>query len=92
MRFSESWLREWVNPDVGTDDLSHRLSMAGLEVESVEPAAPQGVGAQSSRSRMASLADEYIELDLTWLPGVMPTSRRGWRAPQLGTAADGSSS
>jgi len=44
MRFSESWLREWVNPDVGTDDLSHRLSMAGLEVESVEPAAPEFSG------------------------------------------------
>ncbi|MEN8214289.1 MAG: phenylalanine--tRNA ligase subunit beta [Pseudomonadota bacterium] len=40
MRFSESWLREWVDPDVGTDVLSHRLSMAGLEVESVEQAAP----------------------------------------------------
>ncbi len=44
MRFSESWLREWVNPDVDTDTLSHRLSMAGLEVESIEPAAPQFSG------------------------------------------------
>lgn len=40
MRFSESWLREWVNPAVDTETLSHQLSMAGLEVDSVTPAAP----------------------------------------------------
>ncbi|OOZ44611.1 phenylalanine--tRNA ligase subunit beta [Solemya velum gill symbiont] len=40
MRFSESWLREWVNPAVDTETLSHQLSMAGLEVDSVSPAAP----------------------------------------------------
>lgn len=44
MRFSESWLRELVNPDVGTEELAHRLSMAGLEVESVESAAPKFSG------------------------------------------------
>ncbi|HKK14859.1 MAG TPA: phenylalanine--tRNA ligase subunit beta, partial [Gammaproteobacteria bacterium] len=40
MRFSEKWLREWVNPDVGTDELAGQLTMAGLEVDGVEPAAP----------------------------------------------------
>jgi len=40
MRFSEAWLREWVNPDIGTEELAEQLSMAGLEVDSVEPAAP----------------------------------------------------
>jgi len=40
MRFSEAWLREWVNPDVSTQELADQLSMAGLEVDSVEPAAP----------------------------------------------------
>lgn len=40
MRFSEAWLRELVNPDIDTDALSHQLSMAGLEVDSVEKAAP----------------------------------------------------
>jgi len=39
MRFSEAWLREWVNPDIGTEALADQLSMAGLEVDSVEPAA-----------------------------------------------------
>ncbi len=39
MRFSEAWLREWVNPDITTEQLADQLSMAGLEVDSVEPVA-----------------------------------------------------
>ena len=39
MKFSEQWLRGWVNPQVGRDELVARLSMAGLEVDSVTPAA-----------------------------------------------------
>jgi phenylalanyl-tRNA synthetase beta chain len=37
MKFSERWLREWVNPAVSTADLVEQLTMAGLEVDSVEP-------------------------------------------------------
>jgi phenylalanyl-tRNA synthetase beta chain len=44
MRFSESWLREWVNPDVDTPALADQLTMAGLEVDAVEPAAPDFSG------------------------------------------------
>ncbi|MFP4295573.1 MAG: phenylalanine--tRNA ligase subunit beta [Halothiobacillaceae bacterium] len=39
MRFSEQWLREWVDPDLDTEALAHRLTMAGLEVDAIEPAA-----------------------------------------------------
>ena len=39
MKFSEKWLRSWVNPQVSRDELVARLSMAGLEVDSVTPAA-----------------------------------------------------
>lgn len=39
MKFSEKWLREWVNPAISTEALSEQLSMAGLEVDSVEPVA-----------------------------------------------------
>ncbi|WP_428606040.1 phenylalanine--tRNA ligase subunit beta [Sedimenticola sp.] len=39
MKFSEAWLREWVNPAVSTTELADQLSMAGLEVDSVEPVA-----------------------------------------------------
>ena len=41
MKFSEQWLREWVNPDVSTAELCEQFTMAGLEVDSVEPAAPE---------------------------------------------------
>jgi phenylalanyl-tRNA synthetase beta chain len=44
MRFSEKWLREWVNPPVSTDELVEQLTMAGLEVDGVEPAAPDFSG------------------------------------------------
>jgi phenylalanyl-tRNA synthetase beta chain len=40
MRFSERWLREWVNPPVDTETLVHQLTMAGLEVDGTAPAAP----------------------------------------------------
>jgi phenylalanyl-tRNA synthetase beta chain len=36
MKFSENWLREFVNPPVDRDELCRRLTMAGLEVEAVE--------------------------------------------------------
>ncbi|MCF6211985.1 MAG: phenylalanine--tRNA ligase subunit beta [Gammaproteobacteria bacterium] len=39
MKFSEYWLREWVNPDIGSDELAQLLTLAGLEVEAVEPVA-----------------------------------------------------
>ncbi|AYC32723.1 phenylalanine--tRNA ligase subunit beta [Pseudomonas cavernae] len=39
MKFSEQWLRGWVNPQVSRDELVARLSMVGLEVDSVTPAA-----------------------------------------------------
>ncbi|MEA3121764.1 MAG: phenylalanyl-tRNA synthetase beta chain [Paraburkholderia sp.] len=40
MQFPESWLRTFVDPELTTDELSHALTMAGLEVESLRPAAP----------------------------------------------------
>jgi len=39
MKFSESWLREWVNPTISSDELAHQITMAGLEVDGVEPVA-----------------------------------------------------
>ncbi len=36
MKFSEKWLREWVNPSMETDELAHRLTMIGHEVDSLE--------------------------------------------------------
>lgn len=39
MKFSENWLREWTNPDWDTQMLSEALSLAGLEIDGIEPVA-----------------------------------------------------
>lgn len=44
MKFSEQWLREWVNPELTTEVLGHQLTMAGLEVDAIEPVAPEHSG------------------------------------------------
>lgn len=44
MKFSEQWLREWVNPPVNTAELVEQMTMAGLEVDSVEPVAAEFQG------------------------------------------------
>ena len=40
MQFPESWLRQFCNPDLSTEALADTLTMAGLEVEEVQAAAP----------------------------------------------------
>jgi phenylalanyl-tRNA synthetase beta chain len=40
MQFSEAWLKSLVDPKLPSDQLGHLLTMAGLEVEALEPAAP----------------------------------------------------
>ena len=44
MKFPESWLRTLVNPPLSTEALAHKLTMAGLEVEAVEPVAKPFTG------------------------------------------------
>ncbi|MCF7980440.1 MAG: phenylalanine--tRNA ligase subunit beta [Pseudomonadales bacterium] len=39
MKFSEKWIREWVNPDIDSQQLVAQLTMAGLEVDGIEPVA-----------------------------------------------------
>jgi phenylalanyl-tRNA synthetase beta chain len=39
MKFSEQWLREWVSPQLATQALADQITMAGLEVDAVEPVA-----------------------------------------------------
>ena len=40
MQFPESWLREFCNPLMSTEQLAEILTMAGLEVEELKPVAP----------------------------------------------------
>jgi len=39
MKYNEKWLSEWVRPDIAADDLLEQLTMAGLEVDGIEPVA-----------------------------------------------------
>ena len=44
MKFSEQWLREWVNPSISSDELVAQITLAGLEVDGVESAAGEFSG------------------------------------------------
>ncbi len=39
MKFSEQWLREWVSPQLGVQALADQITMAGLEVDAIQPVA-----------------------------------------------------
>ncbi|MGO3743282.1 phenylalanine--tRNA ligase subunit beta [Kerstersia sp.] len=49
MQISESWLRTLVDPDLSSDALAHKLTMAGLEVEETETAAPAFSGVVAAK-------------------------------------------
>jgi len=40
MQIPESWLRSFANPPLATEELTHLLTMSGLEVEHCAPVAP----------------------------------------------------
>jgi len=40
MRISMEWLREWVPVEESAQEFGHRLTMAGLELDAIEDAAP----------------------------------------------------
>ncbi|WP_308367044.1 MULTISPECIES: phenylalanine--tRNA ligase subunit beta [unclassified Microbulbifer] len=44
MKFSNSWLREWVNPQLTAQELADQITMAGLEVDGVEKVAGEFSG------------------------------------------------
>ena len=55
MKFSEAWLREWVNPAINRAQLLDQLTMAGLEVEAVTPVAPKSDGVVVARVEQVAL-------------------------------------
>lgn len=44
MKVSEQWLREWVDPAIDTAELSQQITMAGLEVDSIDAVAGEFTG------------------------------------------------
>ena len=44
MKFSENWVRQWVNPAINTEQLCEQITMLGLEVDGVEAVAGEFSG------------------------------------------------
>lgn len=91
MKFSEAWLREWIDPPFATAELSARLTMAGLEVDGQSAAAPTLSGVvvaeiiavqphpNADRLRLCRVnAGEHGELEI--ICGA-PNARVGLRVP-----------
>lgn len=53
MKFSEKWLREWVDPPLSGNEFTDLLTMGGMEVDSVMPAAPEFSGVVVARIESA---------------------------------------
>ena len=49
MKVSEQWLRDWVAPELDAQGIADQITMAGLEVDSVEPAAAEFSGVVIAR-------------------------------------------
>ncbi len=90
MRFNEAWLREWANPDIDTDTLVHQLTMAGLEVDAVEPVVPAFSGVVVGRIKSCQPHPDADKLRLCEVddgtevfPVVCgaPNAREGLKAP-----------
>ena len=91
MRFSEAWLREFINPPLSTDQLVGQLTMAGLEVDGIEAVAGQFSGVvigevlavsphpQADRLRVCKVSAGVTE-PLTIVCGA-PNVETGMKAP-----------
>ena len=91
MKFSENWLRTFVNPPLAGVELAERLTMSGLEVEALEPVAPafdKVVVAQVMSVRKHSEADRLSLCEVSVGPGPVinvvcgaPNVKQGMKAP-----------
>ena len=81
MQFSENWLRTFVNPTHNTEELSHALTMAGLEVEDLQP-----VGALFSKVVIGKIlsADKHPDAAMT-LTFIEKSRRDGMNPDDLDT-------
>lgn len=101
MIISEHWLRtEWVNPDLDTDTLAHQITMAGLEVDAVDPVAGDFSGvivAQIIAAEQHPDADKLRVCEVDTGSGTVqivcgaPNARAGLKAPlaQVGAVLPG---
>jgi len=91
MQFPESWLREFCDPPLTTAELADLLTMAGMEVEEVRPAAPPfsmvvvgeivEVAAHPDAERLRVCKVEIGAGELLQVVCGAPNARPGLRAP-----------
>ncbi len=64
MKLSASWIREWIDPGVPVEEIARRLTMAGLEVDSLSPVAEAFSGVVVARVESAERHPEADKLSL----------------------------
>ncbi|MCO6504893.1 MAG: phenylalanine--tRNA ligase subunit beta [Snodgrassella sp.] len=65
MQFSQHWLHTWVNPQLSAEQLAHTLTMAGLEVEATELAAPSFTGVVVAEVKSVNKHPDADRLNIT---------------------------
>ena len=65
MQFSQQWLYSWVNPQLTSEQLAHTLTMAGLEVEKTELAAPPFTGVVVAEIKSVQKHPDADRLNIT---------------------------
>ncbi|UOO80957.1 phenylalanine--tRNA ligase subunit beta [Uruburuella testudinis] len=65
MQFSYNWLKTQANPNLSADDFAHLLTMAGLEVEEVETAAPAFSGVVVAEVKSVDKHPDADRLNIT---------------------------
>ena len=76
MQFSEQWLRTYANPAIGSEELAHRLTMAGLEVEDNDPVAPPFTGVVVAHVLSVDKHPNADKLTVRYFPASSSSSRR----------------
>ncbi len=61
MLLSESWLREWADSQLKVEEIAEKLTLAGLEVEGVEPVSSLG-NAKANRQKIVVGRIENVEM------------------------------
>ena len=100
MNISEHWLREWVSPELTTEELAHQITMAGLEVDSIEPVAGDFSGVVVAQILSAEQHPDADKLricqvstgsDTVQIVCGAPNARAGLKAPlaQVGAVLPG---
>ena len=94
MKVSEQWLREWVDPPHDVDDIAERLTLGGLEVGNIMPAAPSLAGVvvsevievqahpRADRLSLCRVFDGRQEHQVVCgAPNVVPSMKTAYAAP-----------